>query len=114
MGTHGIAPYIVSEKSSEQVTIIIRDVAKIMTQFLAVNSELDIILKCDCEGSEFEIFERLENENMIRRFKAIMVEWHLKGPFELISILKRNNFAVLSQDECSSDIGMVYALRNDS
>ena len=46
-------------KNIKKETVIIKDAAKEISSILEENKNKHIIVKCDCEGAEFEIFERL-------------------------------------------------------
>ena len=88
-------------------SLIIRDV------FEALNEIVDekIILKIDCEGSEYEILERLNSTGLLSRFEIIMTEWHFRGSASLCKILLDNHFHVLSTGDHNVDFGMVYAFK---
>jgi len=81
--------------------------------FVALNDITDekIILKIDCEGSEYEILERLNDTGLLPRFDVIMIEWHIKGTAPLRKILHDNNFDILSMGEHNMNIGMMYAFK---
>jgi len=108
VGINGVASYLKGKKDMREEKLTIMDV------FEALNSIVDerIVLKIDCEGSEYEILQRLNETDLLSRFDIIMIEWHIKGPCSLRKILLDNNFKVLSMDEHNSNIGMLYAFRN--
>jgi len=86
---------------------------RIMDVFEALNDIADerIILKIDCEGSEYEIMERLNDTRLLSRFDAIMIEWHFKGAASLQKMLLDNNFKILSTGEHNLNAGMLYAFK---
>ena len=45
------------------------------------------IVKIDCEGSEYEIFDQLDKNNQITTFDYYLIEWHIKGPKQITDIL---------------------------
>jgi len=51
-------------KSVNKETVVIKDSAKEIGPIIADNKNKHIIIKCDCEGAEFEIFERLNEEGL--------------------------------------------------
>jgi len=76
----------------------------------------------DCEGSEWEILEKLDSENMLNKISVIAMEWHIdtgegiesqKIKF-LKELLKKNGFMFkfsFSGVDTDHDIivGMIYA-----
>jgi len=106
VGINGVASYL-GQKDLREEQLPILDV------FEALNKIVDekIILKIDCEGSEYEILERLNETALLSRFNVIMIEWHFKGPCLLRKILADNNFEILSMGEHNLNIGMLYAFK---
>jgi FkbM family methyltransferase len=107
VGIHGVASYIEKKKDIREEQLPIIDV------FEALNEIKDekIVLKIDCEGSEYEILDRLNDTGLLDRFDVIMIEWHIKGPAPLLKILHDNNFDILSMGKHNSNIGMLYAFK---
>ena len=75
-------------------TVTVKDAAKILAPIFEDNKNNRIIIKCDCEGAEFEILERLDEENLIVKIDAVLMEYHFKSPERLVKILADNGFAV--------------------
>lgn len=72
--------------------------------------DVDYILKLDCEGEEYHIFENLSESGLIQEFSLIMLEWHYKSDKKLTEILKENNFSYIStQKSINPDLGLIYA-----
>jgi len=94
--------------------IIVRDVAEIFNEIFAKHNE-EIFLEIDCEGSEYEILEKLEAENMLNKISVIVMEYHIQNRnYEntvmfLEDILKRNGFMFYMQ--LYWFCGMIYAFR---
>lgn len=69
--------------------------------------------KIDCEGSEYAILRELAQSGSLARFSAFVIEWHGRGPDELVDLLGRHGFAVhvspLSPDHHT--LGLIYATR---
>jgi FkbM family methyltransferase len=59
-------------------TIKIRDAAAVLLPIFASAKErgLAIVIKMDCEGSEFPIFDSLERSGLLQDINALLVEWH--------------------------------------
>jgi FkbM family methyltransferase len=78
---------------------------------------LDFIVKMDCEGSEFPIFEALEQDDVFRRIDVMMVEWHKwwstqKNSSDLIEPLIARGFTIFDRTSDSNPhAGMLYAIR---
>jgi FkbM family methyltransferase len=107
--THNVCK---GEKNIKKETVVIRDAAKEITPILEENKNKHILVKCDCEGAEFEIFERLNEENMIGRIDVVMMEYHFEKPDRLVSILAENGFAVQTKAGSSkSKTGYIYAVK---
>ncbi|MDT8302790.1 MAG: FkbM family methyltransferase [Sedimentisphaerales bacterium] len=75
-------------------TVTVKDAAQILAPIFEENKNNRIIVKCDCEGAEFEILERLEEENLVVKIDAILMEYHFKKPDRLVKVLTENSFAV--------------------
>ncbi|MHC4216338.1 MAG: FkbM family methyltransferase [Planctomycetota bacterium] len=75
-------------------TITVKDAAKILAPIFEGNKNNRIIVKCDCEGAEFEILERLDGENLVEKIDALLMEYHFQKPDRLVKILTENGFAV--------------------
>ncbi len=75
-------------------TVTVKDAAQILAPIFEENKNNRIIVKCDCEGAEFEIFERLDEENLVVKIDVVLMEYHFKKPDRLVKILTENDFAV--------------------
>ena len=108
MGVNGVGSHIVVERKDLREEQI-----RVMDVFEALNDIVDekMILKIDCEGSEYEILDRLNDTGLLSRFDIIMIEWHFKGPASLRKILIDNNFKILSMEERNRIAGMLYAFK---
>ena len=73
--------------------------------------DCDIVAKIDCEGSEYAILSSLYASGQLDRLKAVMIEWHEKGPDRLVEWLRQSGFAIFSRRPISKTIGMIYAVR---
>lgn len=99
-------------KNVQKETVVIKDAAKEISAILAENKNKHIVVKCDCEGAEFEIFERLHEEKLMRRIDVVMMEYHFEKPDRLIDLLTENGFATQAR-MCSmkKKTGYIYAVR---
>lgn len=65
-------------KSGDPERIRIRDAANELGPKIeeAVRRGLRVVVKVDCEGSEFAIFESLKRASLFDKIDAFMIEWH--------------------------------------
>lgn len=70
-----------------------------------------MILKIDCEGSEFAIIESLERTHLLGRVDIILLEWHEKSPQVIIDTLQHSGFTIFNRDSLKGMAGMLYAFR---
>jgi len=99
-------------KNISEETVAVKDAAKEIGSIIANHKNKHIIIKCDCEGAEFEIFERLEEECLIGNIDVVMMEYHFEKPDELVNIFTENGFAVQTKTGSSkSKTGYIYAVR---
>ena len=100
-------------------TIQVRTAADVLRPLIEEAEARDraVVLKLDCEGSEFPIFESLVAEGLLERIDIIMIEWHKewspdRTQNDLVEPLNQRGFVVFDQTEPSSQIaGMLYAVR---
>jgi hypothetical protein len=101
-----------SRKNTKEETVMIKDAAKEISSILEENEGKHVIVKCDCEGAEFEIFERLNEKNVISRLDVIIMEYHFEKPDMLINIFTENGFAAQTKvGSRKKKTGYIYAIR---
>lgn len=114
-GGVGIAGFVkrpkkpVKDVSIEEIEI--RSVAKEVMKAKKDFPDYNLVLKVDCEGSEFEIIKGLDKENLLSTVSVFLLEWHNKSPVEILEALKNANFTVLVIDDMNQDIGVLYAFK---
>ncbi|MHC4539088.1 MAG: FkbM family methyltransferase [Planctomycetota bacterium] len=100
------------QKNVTTETVIIKDAAKEITTILEDNKNKYIIVKCDCEGAEFEIFDRLAEQGLVGRIDVVIMEYHFEPPDRLVKILTREDFAVQRKSASQkAKTGYIYAVR---
>jgi FkbM family methyltransferase len=109
-GIRGLpASKVNSSEKIEKVEIQLESIISVIDDALKYN--LPIVAKIDCEGYEYKIFEKLENEDYINKISWYMIEWHDKGPEAIEKKLLSNNFKILSTLFKSNHAGMIYAVK---
>lgn len=99
---------------TSRVTVQIKDAANEISAIIEKYADSKIVLKCDTEGSEVEIFESLEAKGILKNIEIIMLEFHFSYDVAIAEILKRNNFAFFKQKTVSletGNFGMIRAVR---
>jgi FkbM family methyltransferase len=71
-----------------------------------------IILKMDCEGSEYAIIDLLNKSGVLKDIDCILLEWHFKGTDSILNTLKQNNFTYFSLYDLNENYGMIYAVKD--
>ena len=101
-----------NDENIRKETVIIKDAAEEIIPILEENKNKHIIIKCDCEGAEFEIFERLNAKDLVGGIDVVMMEYHFEEPDRLVNILTENGFALQTKIGSSkSQTGYIYAVR---
>ncbi|MFD1952427.1 FkbM family methyltransferase [Sphingomonas arantia] len=107
---------IVPMPGGTPVRVSVRDTATMLRPVIeqARAAGRKIVLKVDCEGSEFAVFESLEKAGLLDQISAFMVEWHRifdsKTQADLVAPLLRRGFLVFDQSPPHSN-GFFYAVR---
>jgi FkbM family methyltransferase len=73
---------------------------------LLVDIKGDVVLKMDCEGCEYEVFEEADQEE-ITKFKEIILEFHNGRPESIIKRLRDFRVIIRGKDQ-----GIIYAVNN--
>lgn len=101
------------EQNAQTETVTIKDAAQLLAPIFEENKNNRIVVKCDCEGAEFEIFERLYESKLIGNIDVILMEYHFEKPDRLIKILTEAGFAVHVQNRQQKEpvMGYLYAVK---
>jgi len=95
-------------------TVQIRRASQAVGPILEQHKGERIVLKCDTEGAEKEIFLDLDAAGMLRRMDVIMAEYHFSRDTDLVELLKRNGFVFFQQRTVTlqtGDFGIIRAVR---
>ena len=101
------------KKNVRTETVTVKDAAQTLAPIFEENKTNRIIIKCDCEGAEFEILERLNEENLVGKIDALLMEYHFEKPDRLVKILTENGFAVHVKHGLKKEpvAGYLYAVK---
>jgi FkbM family methyltransferase len=95
-------------------TVQIKNAATDIYSIVEQHKDKKIIIKCDTEGSEKEIFESLDSKGILKNIDVILLEYHFSYDVPLMEILKRNGFVFFKQKSVSletGDFGMIRAIK---
>lgn len=95
-------------------TVQIKNAAKDINSIIERHKDKKIIIKCDTEGSEKEIFEKLDSEGILKNVDILIIEYHFSYDVPLLNILKRNGFIFFKQKTVSmetGDFGIIRAVK---
>ena len=111
MGIQGLPKHIqIDENNITYLTVDIRSVGSEINIIKEKHKDREIVVKMDCEGSEYVIIEKLVQENLLKYIDVILMEWHIKGSSYLVEKLIDAGFHVFSFDETNENIGMIYGI----
>jgi FkbM family methyltransferase len=82
----------------------------------AKHRNLDVVVKMDCEGSEFPIFDVLDKNDLVREVRVFLIEWHKwwsadRTQRDIVSYLTKNDFTIFDRTVASLISGQLYAVR---
>ncbi len=105
----------------QKETITLRDAASLLGPEIesALADGLGVILKVDCEGSEFAIFTSLDKQGLLPKIDAVFIEWHkwwssALTQADLIDPLVRAGFFVFDRTSpLNPHAGLLLAVRGN-
>ncbi len=110
VGIHGTDLIRSSVEKVEAQRIALRRASTVIASVLGRCTGSHLLLKLDCEGSEYGIVEDLAEQGLLEKFDTIMVEWHERGYEQILTHLRRTGFTSFYQ-QTSPNIGMIYATK---
>jgi FkbM family methyltransferase len=100
------------ENDGRMETVIVKDAASELGSVIQENANKRIVVKCDCEGAEFDIMERLDKAGLIGKVDVVLMEYHYDKPDRLIDTLTANGFVVRTKVlSGETNKGYIYAVR---
>ncbi len=98
---------------SDSDKVSIRKFSEIFQKILAENVETDpvpiVVCKVDCEGSEYPVFQDMDENGILSRIDLIILETHDGGERGILSLLQKYGYAYFSNTG-ERGLGMVYAV----
>jgi len=91
----------------QEVKVAIKSASIEIQKIIASNPNCKFVVKMDCEGAEYEIFDDLTQET-IAQIAVFMIEWHDKGSKTIEDILIKNKFNLFLK-ELAPNAGIIYA-----
>jgi FkbM family methyltransferase len=112
VGIRGTGSHINDKGLLVPTKMVVEDVADHFSRVLNSKS-VDVVVKMDCEGAEYEILARLQDSGLLKdeKIKCFMIEWHYDGPTILVDMLTVIGFQIISLKPTDNTIGMLYAFR---
>jgi FkbM family methyltransferase len=89
--------------------VFVKDIKDVFEEITGQSEQLDVIVKMDCEGEEFNLIERLSETHLLEKISVLMIEWHYRKPELIEKHLLRFGFHVFTQTLPTLDSGMIYA-----
>jgi FkbM family methyltransferase len=102
-----------TKKNGEEVEVELMAAKDVLTTIIEKHPNTPLVLKIDCEGEEYAIFESLKNSNLMSNVTAILVEWHEKGINPIASFLIDQGFQFHHIPNKELNSGMVYAFKKN-
>lgn len=83
----------------------------VLSEIIEKHPDSHFMLKIDCEGEEYAIFESLLTSNLLDNVDCILVEWHEKGPDPIMQCLQAKGFQYHHIPNETLNCGMIYAFK---
>lgn len=114
MSTVGDESYLqyvdVSKGHMGKEQVELKSAAEVIGSIIKQENGKKIIMKIDCEGSEYEILDSLDANGILDKIDYILLEWHYRGEERILDVLKKYNFVSFSKNNCSF-LGFINAAK---
>lgn len=102
---------VYGKQVGKTVEVYLRSMVSILEELLPQYPNSSLLLKIDCEGEEYAIFDSLKGTDYLSRVDGILVEWHEKGYQDIASQLKQAGFQFLHLPHATANCGMIYGFK---
>ena len=96
----------------ESRAIQLVSINEVFDKVLAENPNAKILLKLDCEGEEYAIFDMLKETTYLNHVVIAIIEWHEKGASDIEKVLMSHQFKLRQTHHVTENSGMIYATKN--
>jgi len=100
------------KKIGQVIAVQLVSINKVFELVVAENPNAKILLKLDCEGEEYAIFDMLKESTYLNNVEVAIIEWHEKGSTAIEKVLLDNQFKLRHVHHVSENSGMIYATKN--
>ncbi len=94
------------------IRVQLRSITEIFDSVFPQYPDSPVLLKIDCEGEEYAIFEKLKGTQYLDKIICVLIEWHEKGAEPISGLLKDHGFQMLHLPHPTANCGMIYGFRN--
>ncbi len=98
--------------TTRTISVQLKSVDEIFDELFPKYPESPVLLKIDCEGEEYGIFEQLKDTRYLDKVVCVLIEWHEKGAEPIVEVLKKHNFQMLHLPHATANCGMIYGFRS--
>lgn len=102
---------IKSGKDYRVLNFHLEDITHHLQKIIDQHPGIPIVVKIDCEGSEYEIMERLTNSSMIEKVTLFIIEWHNGLVKDLVASFASSPFILYYPNPYSLNNGILLAVR---
>jgi FkbM family methyltransferase len=99
------------KKIGQVVEVQLVSINDVFELVLNENPNANILLKIDCEGEEYAIFDLLKESKYLNNVVVGIIEWHEKGATSIEKVLINNQFKLRLENHVSENSGMIYAFK---
>ena len=99
------------KKIGQVIEVQLVSINKVFELVIAENPTAKILLKLDCEGEEYVIFDMLKEATYLNNVDIAIIEWHEKGSADIEKVLINNQFILRHTHHVSENSGMIYATK---
>lgn len=100
------------QENANTETVHLISLTTIVQQIGREHPGLPIVLKLDCEGSEYDIVPQLQAEELHKYIHVLMIEWHIRGSKPITEILTACGYICFTSGIVAAQpTGFVYAVK---